>query len=288
MAKRAAPALAFLLLALVPTGAAAQAPVLCAFSMGRMDVTLNADGERVVLVRQGQELILRNPSGGTYPCPGNPTVQNTDRIVFEDNTAAGGAFTITLDQSNGRFAPGDEPETSDPEIEIQVNYDPGSLMQKLVIVGVAGNDTIELGGHGAGGDLGNLNGDGDTNDLRMGNVDLITVRTRGGADEVDAATLDGFHLFLPERVVFQGGAGADRLESGSGGGTLSGQGSRDRLIGHQGQERAAGGGGNDTLLGAGGQDQLFGNGGDDHLNGGPQQDDCAGGPGQDVLVACEN
>jgi Ca2+-binding RTX toxin-like protein len=285
VARRIVPAIALLLLTLLPSGAGAQAAVLCAYGMGAMEVTLNADGAAVVLVRQGQQLILRNPDGGTYPCTGNPTVQNTDRIIFEDQTAAGD-FVITIDQSGGRFAPGDSPEPTVPEIEIEVNYDPGSLMQRLVIVGLAGTDMIDLGGHGAGGDLANLNGDGDTNDIRMGNVDLLRVRTMGGTDEVDAATLDGFDLWLPTPLVVLGGAGADRLESGQVDAMLDGQGGSDRAIGHQGEDRAIGGPGNDTLRGGGGQDHLVGNSGDDHLNGGPQQDDCFGGPGQDVLISC--
>ena len=74
----------------------------------------------------------------------------------------------------------------------------------------------------------------------------------GGNDRIAS----GAQTFMPNPVLFNGGAGNDEL---------------------------IGGGANDTLLGLAGNDRLLGNGGDDHLDGGTGTDVQLGGSGADTI-----
>jgi beta-lactam-binding protein with PASTA domain len=96
------------------------------------------------------------------------------------------------------------------------------------------------------------------------------------ADGTQLLTLaDGTKLFFDplhqgKNVLFNGGAGDDRMQGDVG---------DDTLFGNAGNDRMSGGEGNDTLIGGDGDDIMFGGPGDDVLKGGPGNDAINTGPG---------
>lgn len=98
----------------------------------------------------------------------------------------------------------------------------------------------------------------------------------------------------PQRVLLQGGSGADRLEADVAGALALGMGGDDELIGGEGDDlldggsgadRLAGGAGNDILNGGSGADILLGEDGDDLIFGGSGDDTLDGGEGDDLIHA---
>jgi Ca2+-binding RTX toxin-like protein len=285
-------------------GAPAGATASCVFDSGSqlLTVTGTRDGVRLTVVRDGQDIVVRD--GPTeIGCGGSPTVTNTDLIRLVDATSSGD-LTVTVSLAQGPFAPGQDPEGGRAEIEFEAEWPPGSLDQRLRILGRPSADTIEAGGFGHGGSGMRLNDDGDI-DMHMGNVDLLTVSGLGGSDLLSGGGGPGFDLPYFAPLALRGGARPDVLEAGLAGNRLLGQGGRDVISGGEGKDvgnggpgddEVRGGPGRDRLKGAGGDDRVIGNArsdiltggpGDDRLNGGPGRDRCAGGPGTDVLRSCE-
>jgi beta-lactam-binding protein with PASTA domain/Ca2+-binding RTX toxin-like protein len=95
-------------------------------------------------------------------------------------------------------------------------------------------------------------------------------------------TADGTKLFFDplhrgKNIVFNGGAGNDRMQGDIGDDSFFGNGGNDRIVGGE---------GNDTLNGGDGDDVIFADNGDDVIKGGPGNDAGNGGPGfgADLLI----
>lgn len=84
--------------------------------------------------------------------------------------------------------------------------------------------------------------------------------------------------------ILDGGAGNDLLDGGSGNDTLTGGLGNDTLIGGDGNDTLNGGDGNDILTGGFGNDTLDGGAGNDSLDGGVGNDTLTGGLGNDILT----
>lgn len=84
--------------------------------------------------------------------------------------------------------------------------------------------------------------------------------------------------------ILDGGAGNDLLDGGSGNDTLTGGLGNDTLIGGDGNDTLNGGDGNDTLTGGFGNDTLDGGAGNDSLDGGVGNDTLTGGLGNDIIT----
>ncbi len=122
------------------------------------------------------------------------------------------------------------------------------LVSRIVVYGLAGNDTIQA------------------NDPRLGKYEEL----HGDAGN------DTLHSGIGNDVLF-GGDGNDVLDGDSGSDRLYGEEGDDRLYGEKGHDILLGGSGNDTLkggqdrdilIGGTGLDKLYGEGGDDILIGG--------------------
>jgi Ca2+-binding RTX toxin-like protein len=122
---------------------------------------------------------------------------------------------------------------------------PSSAFGRIVVFGMAGNDTIVIDGR-------------------------ITksVELHGGSGED--------YLF--------GGAGRDSLFGEDGNDRLYGGKGNDKLFGGSGSDSLYGGAGNDALQGELGNDSLFGEAGHDLLLGGFGDDGLFGGSGRDILI----
>jgi Ca2+-binding RTX toxin-like protein len=266
-------------LSIVPAEAGA---MTCSLVAGTFNINV-FDGDRVRVFRNGSQ--LRATEEGAVGCVQAIGSVNTIRVNDE---SMDGDVHVALDLSGGPFGPGLTPEPSGiSEIEIEVFYDPGSLLQQLTIIGTDGRDTIHLGGFGAGGDLANLNEDEDIDDVSMGNVDLMTVRTRGGRDLIDADGIPDFDLgFIPPLKV-EAGVGPDILRAGRGVLTARMLSGNDQVLGGPARDRIGGGAGSDRLKGQGRGDTLIGGFGNDRLSGAAGRDTCRGGPGEDRLFSCE-
>jgi hypothetical protein len=80
------------------------------------------------------------------PIPGGPTVTNTDSIVYHGDD--GNRDEITLDMSNGLFAPGYTPDQTSNKNEIEISIDGGAgATNFLTILGMDGPvfDSIAVG-----------------------------------------------------------------------------------------------------------------------------------------------
>ena len=118
------------------------------------------------------------------------------------------------------------------------------------------------------------------------NIDVANFPGTAPVDLGDGTWLltmtDGTKLFLDpfhrgKNIVFNGSAGADRMQADIGDDSIFGNGGNDRIFGAE---------GNDTLNGGDGNDILFGDNGDDVIKGGPGNDAMNGGPGfgGDLLI----
>lgn len=276
--------LAALLLPSVP--ASATFPILC-FTVGpTMTIQFTEEGYEATLVREGQDLRVYQNQTKPVTCPAGTNVTTIDTIEVDDITTGDIGFTIDL--SGGPFAPGATPEASgESEIEILVGFNPGSLTQRVTVIGSPGADDMRIGSFGFGGSAIALNADGDVDDVQLSNEDKLTILAGRGRDSVSGAGGAGFDMPYFGRLVIDGGNGNDILKAGSEGAKLRGGGGRDLLVGRKKADTLNGGPGNDTARGRGGRDRLVGGPGDDLLVGGPGRDRCRGGPGSDRLRTCE-
>jgi Ca2+-binding RTX toxin-like protein len=165
------------------------------------------------------------------PC-GAATVATTDRI-----TGAGGKGRqrLVLDLRGGSFG----------EVAIEAELG-GGRADRVALIGGPGGERHEANRRGL--DLDPATGSA----VALAGVDLLTVDTGRGADQVDAGPWQ-------KRLRLAGGRGADALRGGRRG------------------DRIAGGPGHDHLEGAGGGDRV---------EGGRGSDRCPGGAGTDALLSC--
>jgi hypothetical protein len=246
---------------------AASAAVSCALTGTELDVTISA-GSSLASVQRGTGGAANDidvydgtvSPGNLQSCTGSPTVTNTDSIVVTDAVAAHNA-TLNMDLQNGPFEPGattagDASGTS--EIEVTFNAADGS--DKL---GVTGQTTVAndftFGQTGATSIGGNLNGDGDVDDVTVNDGEKISLNGGNQADNLNAAGGTGFTGAVPYTsgglavLTMDGGLNDDHLTAGPGGWILD----------------TGSAYGNDTLTGGSGNDELGAWGpGDDVIDGG--------------------
>jgi hypothetical protein len=208
-----------LLLLGVAAAAAGAAPAhasdcVAAYS-GSTHVLTVSPCERPIFALSTTAKLMRTPAGAILldgnPIPGGPTVANTDKVVIHGDASDPDA--ITIDMSNGAFAPGFTAEQSgDDEIEFEVDGGTGGP-NWLTVLGRQTMDHLELSGAGL-----QLDGDGDVDATLKSIGGPITIEGQGGMDDIDAhafgdaVTLRGG----PDDDVLSGGNGSDDLAGGSG------------------------------------------------------------------------
>ena len=182
---------------------------------------------------------------------------------------------------------------------------PGTFGNDDIIVGAAGNDSIDAGAGndslfgGAGNDtlIGGAGDDtmfGDTNLIVYGGFTLDGgshgshgTHATYGSHGTHGDTTDGVTFAYDSTAigddVLTGGDGNDVGYGGNGNDTLNGGNGNDRLNGDNGNDSLNGGTGNDSLDGGVGNDLLVGGDGNDTLNGDNGVDTMYGGAGNDVF-----
>jgi Ca2+-binding RTX toxin-like protein len=234
----------------------ARAAATCASVGVNVNITLAA-GDNVTIARDaagnfsvsGTSLVATNCGGAT--------VANRDTVNV---TGAGGNESVTIDLTNGQFAPGvvDEPGGTD-EIEFVANLGAGSA-DAIVLSGSAAADQITLGETGI-----NLN-DGDDSDIATTDIEVRTVSGAGGDDVLSAGGGNATGAPASYPVTVNGGNGADTITGGDAADTLNGDADADMIAGGLGADTLSGNIGNDTFLegaGANGSDSFAGGTGAD-------------------------
>lgn len=265
--RRAIATAVFVSLVGMPT--AAQAAVTCSFTGTTVQVTLGAAEDEASVVRDGDDIVVRD-GVGEIAC-GDPTVTTVDTIRANDATS--GTTEFTIDLSGGPFVPGSTDEgDGTSEIEFVVDLG-GGFPDRLTIVGTDGPDDILFRSDGI-----VLNhadepvpADADV-DVTTAGVEEHAVLAGDGADIVSGdATFPGP---FPSKLILNGEGGSDILIGGT---------AADELFGGDDDDELHGGPGADDLHGGPGADDLFGEEGDDELFGGADADLLEGGPGADRL-----
>jgi Ca2+-binding RTX toxin-like protein len=264
--RRAIATAVFISLVGMPT--AARAAVTCSFAGGTVQVTLGAAEDEASVVRDGDDIVVRD--GIAEIACGGPTVTTVDTIRAND--VSSGTTTFTIDLSGGPFEPGaTDEEDGTSEIEFSVDLG-GGFPDRLTIIGTSGPDDILLRSDGI--VLNNADeppADVDV-DVTTAGVEEQEVLAGDGDDIVSGdATLPGP---FPSRLLLDGQGGLDTLTGGT---------AADELAGGDGDDILMGGTGADELSGGPGADELFGESGDDELFGGGDADLLEGGPGADTL-----
>ncbi len=251
--------------------------VTCTFDPNTGTVGIGvADGETAEISRADAAITLNGTACDVA------TITNTDTIHVE---AVGTPLEISIDLSNGDFAPGLTPDPGDsPEIEFTMNLPAGT--PTLRVVGGAGDDHIAYGTGGI-----NLNAAEDPGDADVtftgtpavvleGNAgdDLLSVAGSDGTGASTLGTLEGgdgsdVHLGGTGGSTFDGGPGTDTVDYAAGT-QLTFASLTTGIVNH-------GGGGVDELLGL---ENLFGSPGADAINGNAETNELRGGPGDDVVV----
>lgn len=176
----------------------------------------------------------------------------------------------------------------------------GVVLAGWLASGEAGAFTVELTGTAPGKVLTITSDGASAVDVFAGAGDLISV---DGQDPAEAVTRGAGCTGLPgdtrsscgplaevSRVVFEGGAGDDRLAAGSLAITVeaTGAGGADRLTSGTGSDTLDGGAGDDVLDSGFGDDRLLGDSGADDLTGGWGADEYDAGPDDDTLDSFDN
>jgi Ca2+-binding RTX toxin-like protein len=204
--------------------------------------------------------VSREPSGNHIQYEGTncgtATVKNTDTVYV---ITGDGAQGLTIDLSNGAFAPGATSEGSGVS-EIEFEVDLGAGTDSLSIVGGSGNDRIWFPGNGAV----RLNGDTDA-DVDLTGVENRYVYGGGGNDTIGASSTTG-------SVYLYGEGGDDQLTGGGADDTLEGGIGADVLQGGSGSDDVEGDAAGDIVRGGADPDYLYGGAGNDVLDGGPGND----------------
>jgi Ca2+-binding RTX toxin-like protein len=273
--RRAIATAVFVSLVGMPT--AARAAVTCSFAGGTVQVTLGAAEDEASVVRDGDDIVVRD--GIAEIACGGPTVTTVDTIRAND--VSSGTTTFTIDLSGGPFEPGaTDEEDGTSEIEFSVDLG-GGFPDRLTIIGTSGPDDILFSALGI-----NQNNaaeplavDKDW-DVTTAGVEEHAVEAGDGDDIVSGdATLPGP---FPSRLLLDGQGGHDTLTGGTAADELAGGDDDDDLLGGDGADELSGGPGADELDGESGDDELFGGGDADLLEGGPGADTLDGGGGADT------
>jgi Ca2+-binding RTX toxin-like protein len=224
--------------------------------------------------------VSREHNGNKIYYNGSPcstaTVTNTKTIYV---ITGAGSQSLTIDLSNGQFAPGAGAEsTGKSEIEWQVDLGDGT--DAITVDGGNEPDTI----HFDGATKLLLNGDADS-DVHLLNTETRYVFAGGGNDHVSASASTPRVTFYGEsgNDTLTGGVGYDDLEGGADADTLNGNDGSDGLYGGSGADHANGGDGGDTFYGGSGNDVFSGGFGNDTFYSESSANDgadrFAGGPG---------
>ena len=206
--------------------------------------------EHVTIKRSGVNFHISSEDTDATHC--GATVNNVDTVEID---AAGGAERITLDLSNGQFAPGATAEgsgtseiefTSDPDNCINCQFNSGDRFE---IVGGSGAENIRFFDD----DAIMLNGDNDFDVSLLNPHRRLLVDGNGGADYVHG----GSGIFAHTTpMLITGGTGSDDLTASDG---------SDLLRAEEGNDTVHGGDGPDGIDGAAGDDLLFGDAGNDQF-----------------------
>ncbi|MDP9402359.1 MAG: fibronectin type III domain-containing protein [Actinomycetota bacterium] len=234
------------------------------------------------------------PDGSTRSC--GASVDNVKTVVVtavpDGTSGAPGDETVTIDLSNGQFAPGVSEvgeQSLTPEIEFYVDLG-GGAGDSLVLNGSAGPETVRVGEHG---EI-DPNGDGDLDIFARSTTaapDTATIENftiNGNGDNDDIGVLG---TAAPALLV-NGGAGNDAISGGTGNDTLTGGDGNDSVTGGAGNDSVTGGAGDDTIDGGDGADAtsdaattaLDGGDGNDTITGGAGGDEISGGAGNDTIT----
>jgi len=200
---------------------------------GANQLELGTDKAGVIRIADGPEafVICRAPNLGTVA-----RVTNTERIaVFAAPAQVAGGYTVN--QSNGRFAPGATPE-ADGSSEVEISLNTTGTPAQLTVIGTPQRDVISVG--------------------TGGRVNF--------AYDLDA---DIEPQTKPVRVIASAGVGNDELDSNGGGMfSLPADGPVD-LRGDAGNDTLVGAGADNILRGGSDDDRIFAvNGHSDGLTGG--------------------
>ena len=212
------------------------APSGCSL-VGRRSRSRSSTGGAVTIGRSGSSFNVTGSGIGDPTC-GGATVNNVDTVEV---TGAGGNESLTIDLTDGQFAPGMTPEgTGVSEIEFQISLGAGS--DSLTVQGGPAAEKITLGTSGV-----NLNGDNDA-DLTLAGIENVTVNGGDGNDTISAAGGGGTGNPFTTSVTLAGGNGNEKLTGGKGADVVDGGAGNDTF------KEAKTPDGGDTLIGGAGTD----------------------------------
>jgi Ca2+-binding RTX toxin-like protein len=290
-------------------GGTAHAAVSCGVSGNQLNITLGAAGDDVTVSRDGAGQISTTTCGAVV----GATVTAIDQINV-DAPAAGGQEIVTIDETNGLFAPGNTSETGGLN-EIEFNLDTDFALADadgVIVLGQNGAaDTINAGTAGI-----NLNGDTDQDVFMLGSVatdlGLLNISGQDGNDTLSAAGGNSSGTPITTiAVTISGGNGTDNItgsDNAAGPDVLNGDSDNDTINGDSagsgvgGVDTISGGADADTMNGDDGADTIYGcsvaacgsgtadddtitgGAGDDVVDGGYAQDNISGNAGQDTLT----
>jgi Ca2+-binding RTX toxin-like protein len=251
--------------ALVAADSSARTPpgrpvVICAYAEGPKALRVDADGEfNLEFIRDGSRIAVE-AEGRNIPCSGGtPTVLNVDRILVSDL-----GLSVTINESEGRFAPGASGEPRGSEIEFWVTIS-GSGYGALRVTGTSGPDHITLGTRGPGTVAANLNvaADGRTNQdsdvvVRIGDrPGQALINARAGSDRIRSRDRTGLLGRLKTDLLYvRGNSGSDLITGTRGEDLLFGDEGADGIIAGAGADRLVPGLGNDRAFAGGGADRI--------------------------------
>ncbi|MEO8289537.1 MAG: hypothetical protein ABI649_00900 [Gaiellaceae bacterium] len=215
----------------------------CVYHRATKVVTATAtEALDAAVVRSGRAIRFR-VDGTTYRC-GRATVTNTNRIDVTGTGVSGDVFWanfVTIDESQGRLAPGAKLETTGAsEIEVRVSLTPGisafppndQFPLHLTYVGTSRRDVERIGVRGL-----DLNGDGDVDVRRVSQpFEGYSLYGLGGADVLSGAGSRATGLPVQAPVTLEGGPGNDLLRGGKGNDSVVGEGGADKLFGGDGDD----------------------------------------------------
>jgi hypothetical protein len=174
----------------------------CARAGSTLEIEI-APGGQLSIGRLGVNFQIGG-AGITDPTCGGASVNNVDLVQVNGTS---GNETLTIDQTNGQFAPGSSGEGDTAEIEFALDLGSGS--DSLTVIGTPGNDVHTLGTAGL-----NPNSDGDS-DWTLAGIELVSVDGGGGRDVISGAGGNGTGLAFPGPLNLGGGSDNDVLTGGA-------------------------------------------------------------------------
>jgi Ca2+-binding RTX toxin-like protein len=219
-------------------------PTTCSFdsALGTIDVEVGTDSE-FALSRSGSQIVATG-SDGVLDCADEgtqPTVSNVDSVSVIDTID--GSTEVTLDQTNGAFAPGKTTE-GDSMNEIELSLDLGAGDQDAFqLIGTSGADGLNAGSSSL--NVGVVNNgqasfDLDS-DITFAGVELVQADGRGGDDRFSLGSLQ-------IETILDGGDGSEHLQGGTVTNTLNGGEGFDVLFATAAPDLMNGDGGEDVAF----------------------------------------